>query len=79
VGIGLIIAIYTLVPKMDRTQVIKLMEEGVSSAGIIILITGAGGSLGQVLRDSGAGDYVAKLIAGTGLPAILYRSSLLLW
>jgi len=47
VGIGLIIAIYTLVPKMDRTQVIKLMEEGVSSAGIIILITGAGGSLGQ--------------------------------
>lgn len=71
VGIGLIIAIYTLVPKMDRTQVIKLMEEGVSSAGIIILITGAGGSLGQVLRDSGAGDYVAKLIAGTGLPAIL--------
>jgi GntP family gluconate:H+ symporter len=71
VGIGLIIAIYTLVPGMDRKQVTKLMEEGVSSAGIIILITGAGGALGQVLRDSGAGDYVAKLIAGTGLPAIL--------
>lgn len=71
VGIGLIIAIYTLVPELDRKQVNKLMEEGVASAGIIILITGAGGALGQVLRDSGAGNYIAELIASTSLPPIL--------
>jgi len=71
VGIGLIIAIYTLVPNLTNKEVIKLMEEGVSSAGIIILVTGAGGSLGQVLRDSGAGNYIAQLIASSRIPAIL--------
>ncbi|GEA14890.1 gluconate permease [Moorella sp. E308F] len=71
VGIGLIIAIYGLAPKLSRSEVIKRMEEGVSSAGIIILITGAGGALGQVLRDSGVGNYVAQLIASSPLPPFL--------
>jgi GntP family gluconate:H+ symporter len=44
VGIGLIIAIYGLTPKLTRDEVIKRVEEGVSSAGIIILVTGAGGT-----------------------------------
>ncbi|WP_422445665.1 GntP family permease [Thermoanaerobacterium sp. DL9XJH110] len=71
VGIGLIIAIYGLTPRLTRDEVIKRMEEGVSSAGIIILVTGAGGALGQVLRDSGAGTYIANFIAGTAMPAVL--------
>lgn len=71
VGIGLIIAIYGLAPKLSRPEVIKRMEEGVASAGIIILVTGAGGALGQVLRDSGAGNYIAKLIASTPMPPVL--------
>lgn len=71
VGIGLIIAIYFLVPHMERKQVLALMEKGVTSAGIIILITGAGGALGQVLKDSGTGNYIAQIIAGSKLPAIL--------
>lgn len=70
-GIGLIVAIYGLAGRDDRKTVLKRMEEGVTSAGIILLVTGAGGALGQVLRDSGAGDYLAKVIAGTHLPAIL--------
>ncbi|MGB9661642.1 MAG: GntP family permease [Moorellaceae bacterium] len=71
VGIGLIIAIYGLAPKLSRPEVIKRMEEGVASAGIIILVTGAGGALGQVLRDSGAGNYIANLIASTPMPPVL--------
>jgi GntP family gluconate:H+ symporter len=70
-GIGLIVAIYGLAGGETRKDVLKRMEEGVTSAGIIILVTGAGGALGQVLRDSGAGDYLAKIIAGTSLPPIL--------
>ncbi len=70
-GIGLLVAIYGLAGSKDRKTVLKYVEEGVESAGIILLVTGAGGSLGQVLRDSGAGDYLAKLIAGTALPPIL--------
>lgn len=71
VGIGLIIAIYGLTGKVDRKEVINQMENGIKAAGIIILVTGGGGALGMVLRDSGAGDYIAKLIAQTPLPAIL--------
>ncbi len=71
VGIGLIVAIYGLAGKYSRTETIDLMERGIKSAGIIILVTGGGGALGMVLRDSGAGDYIAKMISQTSLPAIL--------
>lgn len=70
-GIGLIVSIYGLAGKDPKKDVLKRMEEGVTSAGIILLVTGAGGALGQVLRDSGAGDYIAKAISETALPAIL--------
>lgn len=69
--IGLLIAIYGLGSKITRKDILKQMEVAVQSAGIIMLVTGAGGSLGQILRDGGAGDYLAKIIAGTPLPAIL--------
>jgi len=71
VGIGLIVAIYGLSGKYTRNETIDLMERGIKSAGIIILVTGGGGSLGMVLRDSGAGDYIANAISQTALPPIL--------
>lgn len=71
VGIGLIISIYGLANKLDRKTVIEEMEKGVKSAGIIILVTGGGGALGMVLRDSGTGNYIAKVIADSNMPAIL--------
>ncbi|WP_099203642.1 GntP family permease [Miniphocaeibacter massiliensis] len=70
VGAGLVIAIFTLTIGQDRDFVIKDMEKGIQSAGIIILVTGAGGALGQVLRDSGVGNYIAKYIAETPIPPI---------
>lgn len=71
VGIGLLTAIYGLTNKISRQETIAKMEQGIKSAGIIILVTGGGGALGMVLRNSGAGDYIAKLIAHSSLPAIL--------
>lgn len=71
VGIGLIIAIYALSGKYNREETLEHMERGIKSAGIIILVTGGGGALGTVLRESGAGDYIANLIAQTSLPPIL--------
>lgn len=71
VAIGLLLAIFTLASKMERKEVIKVMEIGIESAGIIILITGAGGALGQVLRDSGVGNYIAEIIKDLNLPHIL--------
>lgn len=71
VGLGLIVAIYGLGRNFTKSETIAHMEDGIKSAGIIILVTGGGGSLGMVLRDSGTGDYIAQLIAQTALPAIL--------
>lgn len=71
VGIGLVIAIYGLAGKLNKEEVINEMEKGIKSAGIIILVTGGGGALGMVLRDSGTGDHIAKLIAGSHMPVVL--------
>lgn len=71
VGIGLLLAIYLVGNKMGQKEAIKVMEDGIKSAGIILLVTGGGGALGQVLRDSKTGDYIAQLISQTPLPAVL--------
>ena len=71
VGIGLLISIYGLTSKLSKEETIEKMEQGIRSTGIIILVTGGGGALGTVLRNSGAGNYIAQLIAQTSIPAIL--------
>lgn len=71
VGIGLILSIYGLAGGYSKEETLEYMEDGIKSAGIIILVTGGGGALGTVLRESGAGDYIANLIAKTSLPPIL--------
>lgn len=71
VGIGLLVALYGLTRHIPRKEIIESMESGVSATGIILLVTGAGGAMGAVLRASGAGDVIAEGIASTGLPPIL--------
>lgn len=71
VAIGLIIAIFGLTGKYSKEETINVMEEGVKQAGIIILVTGAGGSLCRVLSDTGLGTYIANLIAATDIPPVL--------
>jgi GntP family gluconate:H+ symporter len=71
VAAGLVLALYSVGGRMSRKEAIRVMEDGMKGAGIILLVTGAGGALGQVLRDSGTGDYVASLIARTPLPPVL--------
>ncbi|WP_299518101.1 SLC13 family permease [uncultured Serinicoccus sp.] len=70
--IGAILAVYVLLPRWTpRSKVQGWLAEAASSAGLILLITGAGGAFGQVLRDSGVGDALAEAIASTALPAFL--------
>ncbi|WP_211243635.1 GntP family permease [Paracoccus hibiscisoli] len=71
VAMGLLVAIYTLLPGCPREEVLRYMEQGVESAGIILLVTGAGGALGSVLRDSGVGDVIGQAVAGLAIPAVL--------
>lgn len=71
VAIGLLISIYTLTLNDSRIDTLERMEEGIQDAGIILLVTGAGGALGNVLRESGAGDYIAEQISTLPLQAVL--------
>lgn len=71
VGIGVIAAIYGLTIGQKRQTTLATMEKGIDQAGIILLVTGAGGALGQVLRDSGVGDALGEFVSQLPLPAIL--------
>ncbi|WP_428770127.1 gluconate:H+ symporter [Treponema sp. HNW] len=71
ITIALILASYTLVIKKPRRDVLAEMEDSIKSAGSIILVTGAGGSLGQIIKSAGVGNYIASGIAATSLPIIL--------
>lgn len=71
VGIGLLVAIFGLGRKLDRGHVISEMEKGMMSAGIIMLVTGGGGALGQIIKDSGLGTFMAEGLAQTAIPIIV--------
>lgn len=70
-GIGTVLAIYGLVGNVDRKKVINIMDLAIKDTGSIMLITGAGGSLGNVIKVAGIGDVLGNAIASTPLPAIL--------
>ncbi|OOF38800.1 gluconate permease [Rodentibacter mrazii] len=70
-ALSVLIAVYTLLPKVDKNTTALHLEEGVKTAGIILLVTGAGGALGAVLRDSGAGKQLAEQIASLPISPIL--------
>ena len=71
VSLGTLLAIYGLGNKVEKTTLLNYMDAGIKSAGIILLVTGAGGALGQVIKTTGVGNYIADAITTWGLPAIL--------
>ncbi|WP_323836665.1 GntP family permease [Photorhabdus africana] len=70
-AISVLLAVYTLMPKANKHEVIDRLEEGLQAAGIILLVTGAGGALGAVLRESGTGTILAQYIANLPLTPVL--------
>lgn len=71
VGLGLLLAIFTLGRSLSRDEALQEMEKGMASAGIIMLVTGGGGALGQIIKDSGLGTYMAEMLANTAVPIII--------
>ncbi|MCM3718390.1 gluconate:H+ symporter [Fictibacillus phosphorivorans] len=53
----------------DEIQTIA--TKALEPAGIIILVTGAGGVFKQILIDSGVGEVLGDMMAGSALPPIL--------
>ncbi|OYD06585.1 GntP family permease [Paludifilum halophilum] len=54
-----------------REDVQSIATKALEPAGIIILITGAGGVFGQVLVDSGIGELMGNLMKDSSLPPVL--------
>lgn len=71
VGLGLVVAIFGLGKNLDRHTAISEMEKGMMSAGIIMLVTGGGGALGQIIKDSGLGTFMAEGLAQTAIPIVI--------
>ncbi len=54
---------------MDDVQ--QIATKGLEPVGLIILVTGAGGVLGNVLVETGVGDTLAEAMAASNLPVVL--------
>jgi len=57
--------------RRTREQVEKLVDQALGPICAIILITGAGGMFGGVLRASGIGDALSSSLDSLGLPVIV--------
>ena len=71
--IAVLVATYVLGVRRGRTlvDIEKLLDSSLAPVCAIILITGAGGMFGGVLRASGIGDALASSLQSTGLPLIV--------
>lgn len=69
--ITLLICIVVFTKEYGLKHLEKLCDSSLAPICSVILVTGAGGMFGGVLRASGIGDALASLLADTGLPVIV--------
>nr|WP_210282337.1 gluconate:H+ symporter [Mesorhizobium sp. RMAD-H1] len=71
--ISVLVAAYVLGPKRGRDggTVERILDSALGPVCSIILITGAGGMFGGVLRASGIGDALSNALADIGLPVFV--------
>lgn len=73
--IGIFLALLAVKGRKGEEVLQNWMAKGLESAGTIILITGAGGALGSILRATPIADYIGKSLStlniGIFLPFIL--------
>lgn len=62
--VGLLFAIFGLLPKRNEETLTKWMGDGLLDSAIIIMITGAGGALGAVIKATPIADYIKTLLDG---------------
>ena len=69
-GIGVLLAYRNTKPEHARARTAAWVEEGLRASAMIIMVTGLGGSLSQILRETPAVGAIANAVAVTGLPPI---------
>ena len=69
--ITLIVAIVLLKEQRSYEQIEKICDNALGPICAIVLVTGAGGMFGGVLRASGIGNELSAMLSDTGLPVIV--------
>lgn len=69
--ITLIVSILLLKGQRSYEQIEKICDNALGPICAIVLVTGAGGMFGGVLRASGIGDVLAGMLSDTGMPVIV--------
>jgi GntP family gluconate:H+ symporter len=69
--IGVMLSLYGLCSTLSKEDALSLTEKAMANAGLILLVTGSGGALGNVIRVTDIGDVIAQGIIGMNIPVIL--------
>lgn len=57
--------------KYIKKSATTIMTEGADQVGLILLITGSGGSFGKILQSTGIADYIAQTFGQFNLPILV--------
>lgn len=58
--------------RIPRVDLARIMTRSLEPAGVVVVITGAGGAFKQILVDSGMGADLAAAVGGQGVPIIVF-------
>lgn len=71
-SIGLWLALRNIPAKENRTDTTnQWVKDGLKTSAMILVVTGLGGSLSEILKGTPAVGFVAEIFASHGLPTIL--------
>ena len=69
-GIGILLAYRNTSADQATARTGQWIEDALRASAMIIMVTGLGGALSQILRETPAVDAIADTVASTGVPAI---------
>jgi gluconate:H+ symporter, GntP family len=69
-GIGILLAYANTTRAQAGARTGEWIETGLRASAMIIMVTGLGGALSQILRETPAVDAIAGAVVATGLPTI---------
>ncbi len=70
--IGMFIAALMLKRGSRFIQLRQILDQSIEKSAIVIMVTGAGGGFGRVIKESGIGIQMAEAVIGLGIPGLLF-------
>ena len=69
-GIGILLAYWNTNASQAQARTSTWIEDALRTSAMIIMVTGLGGALSYILRETPAVEAIARGVSSTGLPAI---------